>query len=105
MRPLRTEGQDQRIGANDIVCSGKKVCGILTEMSAEMDYINYIVIGIGINVYTEKFPDDIADVAISLYQENPKQYHRAQLISDILKARSEEQIGRASCRERVLRLV
>lgn len=71
---------------NDIVCSGKKVCGILTEMSAEMDYINYIVIGIGINVYTEKFPDDIADVAISLYQENPKQYHRAQLISDILKA-------------------
>ena len=40
---------------NDIVCSGKKVCGILTEMSAEMEYINYIVIGIGINVNTKEF--------------------------------------------------
>ena len=35
---------------NDIVIHGKKVCGILTEMSTQMDYINYIVIGIGINV-------------------------------------------------------
>ena len=36
---------------NDIVMNGKKVCGILTEMSAQFDYINNIVIGIGINVH------------------------------------------------------
>ena len=41
---------------NDIVVHGKKVCGILTEMSTQMDYINYIVIGIGINVQNEAFP-------------------------------------------------
>ena len=34
---------------NDIVINGKKICGILTEMSAQFDYINHIVIGIGIN--------------------------------------------------------
>ena len=35
---------------NDIVCDGRKICGILTEMSAQVDYINHIVIGVGINV-------------------------------------------------------
>ena len=40
---------------NDIVMNGKKVCGILTEMSAQFDYINHIVIGIGINVHNEDF--------------------------------------------------
>ena len=34
---------------NDVVISRKKICGILTEMSTEIDYINYVVIGIGIN--------------------------------------------------------
>ena len=38
---------------NDIVINGKKICGILTEMSAQFDYINHIVIGIGINVHNE----------------------------------------------------
>ena len=37
---------------NDIVVNGKKITGILTEMSAEMDLIHYVVIGIGINVNT-----------------------------------------------------
>ena len=36
---------------NDIVINGKKICGILTEMSAQFDYINHIVIGIGKRVH------------------------------------------------------
>lgn len=36
--------------------SGKKVCGILTEMSAQFDYVNHIVVGIGVNVQNERFP-------------------------------------------------
>ncbi|MFP5304114.1 hypothetical protein R2R70_23320, partial [Cobetia sp. SIMBA_158] len=35
---------------NDIVIQGKKVCGILTEMSCELNIINYVIMGIGINV-------------------------------------------------------
>ena len=48
---------------NDIVMNGKKVCGILTEMSAQLDYINHVVIGIGINVQNESFPKEIEQVA------------------------------------------
>lgn len=40
---------------NDIVVNSKKVCGILTEMNAQFDYINHIVVGIGINVHNESF--------------------------------------------------
>ena len=65
---------------NDIVINGKKVCGILTEMSAQMDYVNYIVIGIGINVGNEEFPEEIKDVATSIYLESGKHVNRAMLI-------------------------
>ncbi len=51
---------------NDLVLDGRKVCGILTEMSAEFDAVHYVVIGIGINVNTESFPKDIASVATSM---------------------------------------
>ena len=68
---------------NDIVINGKKVCGILTEMSAQMDYVNYIVIGIGINVGNEEFPEEIKDVATSIYLESGKHVNRAMLIEQI----------------------
>jgi len=53
---------------NDILWEGKKLVGILTEMSAEMDAINYIVIGIGINVNiaAEDFLPEIKGLAASL---------------------------------------
>lgn len=65
---------------NDIVINGKKVCGILTEMSAQFDYINHIVIGIGINVHNESFPEEIRETASSLLLESGKRIHRADLI-------------------------
>ena len=68
---------------NDIVINGKKVCGILTEMSAQMDYVNYIVIGIEINVGNEEFPEEIKDVATSIYLESGKHVNRAMLIEKI----------------------
>lgn len=68
---------------NDIVINGKKVCGILTEMSAQMDYVNYIVIGIGINVGNEEFSEEIKDVATSIYLESGKHVNRAMLIEKI----------------------
>ena len=68
---------------NDIVINGKKVCGILTDMSAQMEYVNYIVIGIGINVGNEEFPEEIKDVATSIYLESGKHVNRAMLIEKI----------------------
>ena len=70
---------------NDIVMNGKKVCGILTEMSAQFDYINHIVIGIGINVHNEEFPKEIAQTASSLYVESGQHIHRASLIEAFLE--------------------
>lgn len=66
---------------NDIVMSGKKVCGILTEMSAQFDYVNHIVVGIGINVNTETFSEDIANIATSLQLETGMKINRAELIA------------------------
>lgn len=68
---------------NDIVMNGKKVCGILTEMSAQVDYVNHIVVGIGINVHNEVFPEEIAQVATSLYLETGEWWSRAALIEEI----------------------
>ena len=51
---------------NDIVADGKKLCGILTEMSTEMEYIRYVVIGIGINVSMKEFPEELKQKATSL---------------------------------------
>ena len=48
---------------NDIVMNKKKVCGILTEMSTEIDYINYVVIGVGINVNQKSFDEELKDKA------------------------------------------
>lgn len=70
---------------NDIVVNGKKVCGILTEMNAQFDYINHIVVGIGINVHNESFPEEISQMASSLTIEaGGKRFHRAQIIAETM---------------------
>ncbi len=53
---------------NDIVLQGKKVCGILSEISAEVDRINFLVLGIGINVNQncDDFEESLRDKATSL---------------------------------------
>lgn len=69
---------------NDIVINGKKICGILTEMSAEINMVNYVVCGIGVNVNTESFDDDIADKATSMFIESGHKYVRNELIAKLL---------------------
>ncbi len=56
---------------NDLYLKDKKVCGILTEGSfnSEKSYFDYIVVGIGINVYNESsFSDNIRNIATSLFK-------------------------------------
>lgn len=69
---------------NDVVVNGKKVCGILTEMSAEMDRINYVVVGIGINANMEAFPEELPH-ATSLKIEGQKEYIRKEIIQCFLE--------------------
>ncbi|MBW7573416.1 biotin--[acetyl-CoA-carboxylase] ligase [Caproiciproducens faecalis] len=69
---------------NDIVIGGKKVCGILTEMAAEIDRIEYVVVGIGINVNTENFPEELSVKATSLRVECGKPVARVELLQEIL---------------------
>lgn len=58
---------------NDLVLGGRKLCGILTELSleAETGQVQYLVLGIGVNVLhqREDFSDDVARVATSLAME------------------------------------
>ena len=68
---------------NDVLSNGKKLVGILTEMSSEGLDINYVVVGIGINVYNSQFPEDIADKATSIFIENGEGYDRSRLIAEI----------------------
>ena len=82
-----TCGVDARIKwPNDIVAGGRKLCGMLAEMSVEREFIHYVVVGVGINVTEQVCPDEIADTATSLWQECGRKVSRGQLIVNVMKA-------------------
>lgn len=70
---------------NDIVIGPKKVCGILTEMSAEMERVEFIVVGIGINVNNAQFPAELREKGTSLFLECGKTVLRTSLLKEILR--------------------
>lgn len=71
---------------NDILLNDKKLCGILTEMSVSASNINYVIVGIGLNVNLAKddFSEDIQATATSLMIESGKCWDRKKLLSSIL---------------------
>ena len=70
---------------NDIVLNKKKICGILTEMVLKRTEIDYVVIGIGINVNNKNFPEEIVQTASSLSLELGNEIDREMLISEVWK--------------------
>ena len=70
---------------NDILVNGKKIAGILTEISTEMDAIDFIVVGLGLNVNTPCFPEEIRDKATSILIEAGRNLPRVRLIREYLK--------------------
>jgi BirA family biotin operon repressor/biotin-[acetyl-CoA-carboxylase] ligase len=70
---------------NDILFGGKKAVGILTELSAELDRVRYVVIGIGVDVNLTEFPEELREVATSLAAEAGKTFHRAEIATAILR--------------------
>lgn len=71
---------------NDILIDGKKISGILTEMNAELNRINYLVMGIGINVNLdqEDIPEELRDKATSIKIKEGQAIDRKKLLANIV---------------------
>lgn len=61
---------------NDILLNGKKLVGILTEMDCDMEQIHSVTVGMGINVNTKAFSEELQEIATSLYLESGREYDR-----------------------------
>jgi len=72
---------------NDLQIGGKKVVGILTEMSAEVDRVRYVIIGIGVDVNQDagEFSEELRKIATSLKLESGEDICRAELATEILR--------------------
>lgn len=86
-KSMRKLGVDARIKwPNDILIGDKKVCGILTEVNAEIEQVDYIVIGIGINANVDMndLIGDVKNIATTLWSEIGKPIDRVSFIQDLL---------------------
>jgi BirA family transcriptional regulator, biotin operon repressor / biotin---[acetyl-CoA-carboxylase] ligase len=91
---------------NDLLLDGKKFCGILAEMNAEVTRVRYVVVGIGINVNQTTFPPDLQRVATSLRLATGSEWSRVELCAALLKSLDREYRGlteNANARESILR--
>lgn len=70
---------------NDIIIGRKKLVGILTEMSAEFDAVEYVITGIGINVDHTSFPEEIAFKATSLLLETGRHIDKNEFLACVLE--------------------
>lgn len=70
---------------NDLLVNRKKVCGILTEMNAELDRLHAVVLGIGINVNHTQMPAELRAIASSLRLEAHRTVSRVQLLVALLR--------------------
>ena len=72
---------------NDILWQGRKLVGILTEMSAEMDAINFVVLGIGINVSLQEsdFPEELRNIGASVSMGAEREVSRVEVLQKLLE--------------------
>lgn len=78
---------------NDIIVGKKKIVGILTELSAEFDRIEFVVTGIGINVSQAEFPDDIAHKATSVLLETGRHINKNAFVAFVLNRLERELVN------------
>jgi BirA family biotin operon repressor/biotin-[acetyl-CoA-carboxylase] ligase len=91
---------------NDVLIADKKVCGILTEMNAEVTRVRYVVVGIGINVNHANFPEELEGAATSLRLATGSEWSRVELTAALLKSLDREYrllIEQAEARQSILR--
>jgi BirA family biotin operon repressor/biotin-[acetyl-CoA-carboxylase] ligase len=70
---------------NDILIGGRKVVGILTELSAEQDRVRHVILGIGVDVNVTELPEELRSLATSLAAAAGRRFHRAELAAVILR--------------------
>jgi BirA family biotin operon repressor/biotin-[acetyl-CoA-carboxylase] ligase len=75
---------------NDVLLNGRKFCGILTELNAEVTKVRYAVVGIGINVNQHSFPAELEPIATSLRLETERQWSRVDVAAALLKSLDRE---------------
>jgi len=70
---------------NDVLIAGKKVCGILIELSAQLEEVDYIIVGIGINanIKIEELSPDVRATATTLAAEASAEINRQRLLGEI----------------------
>ncbi len=96
---------------NDVLLGGRKFCGILTELNAEVSRVRYVVVGMGLNVNNTEFPPELEAIATSLYLEAGQRFSRVELVAALLRALDREhtalsdgaRTGVTAARERILR--
>jgi BirA family biotin operon repressor/biotin-[acetyl-CoA-carboxylase] ligase len=71
---------------NDLLLNEKKFAGILTEMSSELTRVNHAVVGVGINVNQQSFPEGLRNVATSLSNEAGREFSRVELAGAMIRA-------------------
>ncbi|MDR1926329.1 MAG: biotin--[acetyl-CoA-carboxylase] ligase [Endomicrobium sp.] len=64
---------------NDVLVLGKKLAGIIVEISAEQDMIKWVVAGIGINI-NNSLPEDLENISITLKSVLKKEVDRAEFM-------------------------
>jgi BirA family transcriptional regulator, biotin operon repressor / biotin---[acetyl-CoA-carboxylase] ligase len=73
---------------NDVLVNGKKICGILTEMSAETDVVNFIILGIGVNLNN----DAPLDTATTVKAELGRDVNRVEFTQSLLEMLEEDYV-------------
>ncbi len=84
---LRDSGVEASIKwPNDVQIAGRKVAGILTELSADVERVHFVVLGIGVNLNTDAadFPPDVAELATSVSLNRSSPVHRALFTAALL---------------------
>ena len=69
---------------NDLLVAEKKICGILAEIQAEVDMVKTLIIGVGVNVNHQRFPEELASRATSLRIASGRLQSRLELLAEFL---------------------
>ena len=71
---------------NDILINGKKLCGIALDLVFDAKFKPWILLGIGLNVNVDinLLPNDVKNIATSLFNESKQQYNRAEVLTSII---------------------
>lgn len=81
---------------NDVMVRSRKICGVLVESYSQAGEVRALVVGVGLNVYQEPLPPEIADRAVSLEALGASELAREPLLADVLAALEQRFVELAS---------